>query len=769
MQDPASSSTTPGVQRLRVVVRGAVQGVGFRPFVYRLASELGLTGWVQNSQRGVYIELEGASEALDWFVLRLDRDKPSRAVFHCFESSILDPVGYAAFDIRESDDQGDVSTLILADIATCDDCLHEIFDPAQRRYRYPFTNCTNCGPRFTILESLPYDRPNTSMKRFTMCEACELEYTEPRDRRFHAQPIACPECGPQLQLWEPGGAVSASGDDALRDAAEAVRAGRILALKGLGGFQLIVDARDDAAVRRLRDRKHRSEKPLAVMYPSLQSLKNECSVSTLEERLLLAPEAPIVLLDRTDDTLSPWVAPGNPQLGAMLPYTPLHHLLMHELGFPVVATSGNLSDEPMCIEEYEALDRLGGIADVFLVHDRRIVRHVDDSITRVILGREQVLRRARGYAPLPIHLSDPLPRVLGVGAHLKSSVALSYDNDVFISQHLGDLETVQALDAFHAIVADLQGLFCTPRAVANDLHPDYASTKHAENMGLPLVQVQHHYAHVVSCMAENALEPPVLGVAWDGTGLGGDGTIWGGEFLLVTGDSFERVGHLRPFRLPGGDAAIRNPRRSALGVLYELFGEEAFGPQDPLALRQMLVKGVNSPFCSSAGRLFDAVASILDLRQSVSFEGQAAMDVEFAADPAIGDAYPIGVGEAVDWGPTIEAMRADKSPRGVRAARFHNALVEAIVRVARRVGESKVVLTGGCFQNRYLAERTVIRLREEGFHPYWHQRVPPNDGGIALGQVVAAAWSARDSAAESGSSGVLLGAGAPASNGLNKE
>jgi hydrogenase maturation protein HypF len=766
-------------ERLRVTVRGAVQGVGFRPFVYRLATELTLNGWVRNSAQGVFIEVEGARDSLQRFLLRLEKEKPPRAIIQSCESSFLDPVGFDNFAIRETDNRGEKSTLILPDIAACADCLGEIVDPTNRRFRYPFTNCTNCGPRFSIVESLPYDRANTSMKQFAMCPECEREYHDPLDRRFHAQPNACPKCGPQLQLWGANGATLQDRHDALVHAAEAIRTGKILALKGIGGFQLIVNARNEEAVLRLRERKHREEKPFALMYPSLEAVRANCEVSELEERLLTSPESPIVLVGRDrsgqDGHLarrgrlgepslpSEAVAPGNPNLGVMLPCTPLHHLLMRDLNFPVVATSGNLSDEPICIDEQEALDRLRGIADFFLVHDRPIVRHVDDSIVRVLCGREMILRRARGYAPLPISIPSQSGRrksktVLALGAHLKNAVALKIDNNIFVSQHIGDLETEQAYEAFQRAAQDLPRLY-DPKIdlVASDIHPDYLSTEFASNRGLPNESIQHHWAHVAACMAENELEAPVLGIAWDGTGYGLDGTIWGGEFLLATKEgTFKRVAHLRQFRLPGGDVAIREPRRSALGLLHEIFGKELWKRPELIAdlrqseralLRQMLTKHINAPLTSSAGRLFDAVASLIGLRQRVSFEGQAAMDLEFARRPKNRDAYSFRITNAspmlLDWEPAIHELLADVAQgesSGMISAKFHNMLVGLIVAAAQKMGEPKVVLTGGCFQNRYLTERTIERLREENFKAYWHQRIPPNDGGIALGQAVAASW-----------------------------
>ena len=799
-----------------------MQGVGFRPFVHRLATGLGLTGWVNNSPRGVFIEVEGPRATLEQFLLRLEAEKPPRSFIQSLESTWLDAVGFKNFEIRASETGGDKTALVLPDIATCPDCLREIFDPHNRRYRYPFTNCTHCGPRFSIIEALPYDRANTSMKQFTMCPECQAEYDNPNDRRFHAQPNACPVCGPRLEFWD-GSRVGNNADnprphersyDALLVAAQAIRDGRIVAVKGLGGFHLMADARHEEAVLRLRERKQREGKPFALMLPSLESVKAVCGVSPLEERLLHSPEAPIVLLKQIANRKSQIVnvvAPANPNLGVMLPYTPLHHLLMAELGFPIVATSGNLSDEPICTDEQEARERLGGIADMFLVHNRRIVRHMDDSIVRVMLNREQVLRRARGYAPLPVQLRGVAKEdarfiqdskseirnpkseiVLAVGAHLKNTVALSVGNQVFLSQHIGDLETEPAYDAFRRVIADFQKLYDTqPGIVAADLHPDYLSTKFAHGLatrtarpagatrtgGPRHVGVQHHIAHVWSCLAENEITPPALGVSWDGTGYGTDGTIWGGEFFLLTENKVERFAHLRPFRLPGGDQAVKEPRRTALGLLYEVLGSEvfereelapvaAFCTKELAALKTMLAKKLNSPVTTSAGRLFDAVASLITLRQQIRFEGQAAMELEFALDGVETDeAYELPIVDCqlpiekqvsivnkstirnpqsaivLDWSPMMEAILVDAKngvSAGIISAKFHNALAEGIVAVARRAGPERVVLSGGCFQNHYLTERTVRRLQAEGFRPYWHQRVPPNDGGIALGQVVAA-------------------------------
>jgi len=746
------------LRRLRMVIRGAVQGVGFRPFVYRLANEMELSGWVLNSAQGVFIEVEGEESSLRDFLVRIAREKPAIAHIQSMESLLLDPAGFTHFEIRESRG-GEKTTLILPDLATCPDCLREIQDPRDRRYRYPFTNCTNCGPRFTIIESLPYDRANTTMKKFLMCGECEREYHRPEDRRFHAQPNACPACGPHLELWDASSEMLESGDAALTAAAEAVRRGRIVAIKGLGGFHLVTDAGNEEAVVRLRLRKGREEKPFALMYPSFAQVTRDCQLSGVEARLLSSPESPIVLLRRRDaqaSAVADSVAPRNPYLGVMLPYTPLHHLLLSDLGFPVVATSGNLSDEPMCTDEGEALRRLRGIADLFLVHNRPILRHVDDSIVREVGGRELVLRRARGFAPLPVQLPNECPSLLAFGAHQKNTIAASMGRQVFISQHIGDLETAQAIEAFRHVIGTFRLLYeLQPSATACDLHPGYFSTQYATRNTGPVSKVQHHYAHVLSCMAENEVQPPVLGVSWDGTGYGTDGTIWGGEFLKVAPRSFTRVAHLRAFPLPGGEKAVREPRRVALALLYEIFGAQAcdmvqleavraFSSIELRILRSMLEKRVNCPFTSSAGRLFDGVASLIGLRQACSFEGQAAMELEFATGASVGEgSYHFRLQEQqgcliVDWEPMVRAI-VERPDDPAVARKFHHTLARIMVAVAERVGESRVVLTGGCFQNKYLTEIAVRELSSAGFRPYWHQRVPPNDGGIALGQIMAAA------------------------------
>ncbi len=712
------------MKRLRLCVHGAVQGVGFRPFVYRLAKELQLAGWVRNGAQGVTIEVEGVR--IEEFRERLVRERPPRSAIQSLEGIELDAAGHADFEILESEG-GRKTAIVLPDMATCAECLAEIFDPGDRRYRYPFTNCTHCGPRYSIILSLPYDRASTTMSRFTMCDLCRAEYEDPASRRFHAQPNACPACGPKLVLWGSAGKMLAERVEALAAARTALQDGRIVAMKGVGGFLLLADARNQGTVAELRRRKRRGAKPFAIMARSLDQARELCSVSPAEARLLTSPECPIVLLDRRVDLA---VAPGNPLLGIMLPSSPLHHLIVDG---PLVATSGNLSEEPLATDEHEALSRLAGIADLFLVHDRPIARPVDDSVARIMAGREMILRRARGYAPLPLTLSEAAPPILAVGGHLKSTVAIAVDRHLFVSPHVGDLDNAQTLDAFEATVDALGRLYdFRPEAIACDLHPDYASTAYARKSGVPVFAVQHHEAHIRAAMLENEIEVPALGIAWDGTGYGHDGTLWGGEFLRMRDGGCERVATFRPFPLPGG--AIRDLRRTAAGLLFEVRGTA-----DDSLVGDMLRKGIRSPRTSGVGRLFDAVAAITGVCDRATFEGQAAMALEFAIGEGDG-CYELPLRDGIlDTAPLVEAILRDLHlPVSQISLRFHNALVEAIVRVAHHAEEPRVVLSGGCFQNRYLLERTVARLSEEGFQPYWPQRIPPNDGGISVGQAAAA-------------------------------
>jgi hydrogenase maturation protein HypF len=727
----------PTMQRLRITLRGAVQGVGFRPFVYRLATEMSLTGWVLNSSAGLVVEVEGPTEQLNRFEQRLEQERPRASVVSVRESAWLVAEGATRFEIRASDHDSGKTVDVLPDLATCSDCREELFDPENRRFEYPFTNCTNCGPRYTIVVDIPYDRPHTSMRDFVFCPRCREEYENPANRRFHAQPNACPVCGPRL-------------DGTLGDTVEALRQGEIVALKGIGGFQLLVDARNPEAVARLRERKHREEKPFALMMPSLEVVRTYCEVSPAEVELLESQAAPIVLLQPKPGTdIAANVAHCSPYLGVMLPYSPLHHLLMEECRFPLIATSGNRSDEPIAIANDEAAVRLKDIADHFLMHNRPIVRACDDSVVRLTRGRAGILRRARGYAPLGIHISQSLPPVLAVGGHLKNTVAIGVGQDVFLSQHIGDLETLEARAAFEKAIYDLCRLYSfKPEVVACDLHPDYASSHWAEKSGLPLVRIQHHQAHVAACAAEHNVQGAYLGISWDGTGYGLDGAIWGGEFFHVEGGQFQRIAHLRSFGLPGGDAAVREGWRSAASLMVEVFGSQPALPDvgtqspgkprlDEAKVRYMLERGINVIPTTSVGRLFDAVACISGVARQNHFEGQAAMLLE----NEIGllrteEAYALPGG---DWGPLISALMADKVagvPVPRIAARFHNGLVEWILEVAASSKLKEIVLSGGVFQNRYLTERAATLLESRGFVVHTHQRVPPNDGGIALGQAV---------------------------------
>ena len=709
---------------------GAVQGVGFRPFVYRLATEMGLGGWVLNSSQGLVVEADGTPDQLERFLARLAAEKPAAALVLAREVSYLAPAGFTRFEIVASDQAVERTAAVLPDLATCPECLAELLDPANRRFEYPFTNCTQCGPRYSIILDIPYDRPRTTMRGFTLCPACLGEYTDPADRRFHAQPNACPKCGPRLTME-------------IAAAAGEIARGGILALKGIGGFQLLADARSEETVARLRRLKHREEKPFALMMPSVAMVRQHCLVSAEEERVLTSAAAPIVLLRPVAQALAcglaPNVAHNSPYLGVMLPYSPLHHLLMRAFPFPLVATSGNASDEPIAIDNEEARRRLGGIADAFLMHDRPVARPCDDSVVRVARGRENVMRRARGYAPLPVRVERELPPVLAVGGHLKNTVAIGVGRQVFLSQHVGDLDSPEARRAFENAIDDLCRLYrFKPELVACDLHPDYASTRWALASGLPVVRVQHHHAHAAACAAENAIRGPYLAVSWDGTGYGPDGTIWGGEIFLGEDGRFERVSHLRQFRLPGGEAAIKEGWRSEASLLYEIFGPEAVA--DPV-LRRMIERGINAPLTSSVGRLFDAVASIAGVARVSRFEGQAAMLLERAIDGAtIEEGYPLPERDGVaDWAPLVEAARHDVSSGAGQAsiaARFHNALADWIVAVAARIGVKQVTLSGGVFQNGYLVERAAALLESRGFTAFTHQRVPANDGGIALGQAV---------------------------------
>lgn len=770
---PGSSLDIAAAQarRVHVEIRGAVQGVGFRPFIYCLARETELTGWVCNSVHGVTLEAEGSARDVGRFLRRIEMAPPPHAAIVDIDTADMPPAGGAGFIIRESEEAVAGLSSIPPDLATCPDCLNEMLDPSDRRYLYPFISCTRCGPRFSIAEALPYDRKRTSMRHFPLCDACRAEFSDPANRRFHAEATACPDCGPQIVLLDACGEMLSRRNKALKAAAAALREGSILALKGLGGFQLVVDARNETAVARLRARKHRPDKPFAVMFPSLGALQQDCESATAEIDCLTSSACPIVLLRRRRNaSIAPNVAPGNPWVGAFLPYTPLHHLLLRELGFPVVATSGNLSGDPMVTENDEAFSQLGDVADLFLVHDRPIIRPVDDSVFRMIDGEPTPLRRARGFSPAPIPVVGLRSDILALGPHMKATIALTSDAGVEMSPHIGDMESPRTRSAYrHALSDLLTPQRPQPGLIAHDMHPDYATTQIAGEIGAPTFAVPHHLAHVVACMAENDVAPPVLGVAWDGTGYGPDGTIWGGEFLLVKKDGWRRLAHLRPFPMPGGERAAREPWRAAIGLLYEAFGDDAFTMTElaPLAylsqtdrgiLHTMLSRGVNAPRSSSAGRLFDAFASLCGLRQHMSYEGQAAAELEWAAGGSSSiEPYEFSVSDSshentswlIDWQPVLAAALADLAKgtdtREISAA-FHTGLARMIAHVSHSAGLSRVALSGGCFQNAVLTEHSLSALREAGCRPILHRLVPPNDGGIALGQAVWASW--REDAGE---------------------
>ena len=755
------------VVRTAVRVEGIVQGVGFRPFVYSLATGLGLGGLVGNDVDGVFAEVEGPPAAVREFLLSLERDAPPLARIERITTTAMAPAGTTSFRIVASGPDGRRRTLVAADTATCADCLREMADPADRRYRYPFINCTNCGPRFTIVRDVPYDRPLTTMAGFAMCARCAAEYHDPANRRFHAQPTCCPACGPRLSLAGTDGSVL--GHEPLAGAARLLREGGILAVKGLGGYHLAADASCEEAVAALRARKHREDKPFAVLAADLAAARSLCAVDDAAASLLTSQARPIVLLPRLPGAaVAAAAAPANRQLGIMLPYIPLHHLLASSVGRPMVLTSGNVSDEPIAYRDDDALSRLGTIADAFLTHDRAIHIRTDDSVVRALRGRPMLLRRSRGYVPEPVVVGGGFPRpVLACGAELKNTFCLAKDRYAFVSQHIGDLENAETLRSFTEGIEHFRRLFdITPLVVAHDLHPEYLSTKYALDLadadpaGVQLQGVQHHHAHIASCLADNGADGPVIGVAFDGTGYGTDGTIWGGEFLIADCASFTRAGHLAPVPLPGGQAAIRQPWRMAAAYLSAISLQT---PDDLSVWRRnqdrwaavvsMARRGVNSPLTSSAGRLFDAVAALTGVRDAVNYEGQAAIELEQLADPREDGAYHAVI-EPVDpfRAHGTDFVRAAVSdiaagiPAEIVAARFHNGMavmVEAgCVLLRDRCGLDTVALSGGVFQNLLLLERVVSRLEARGFRVLTHSRVPCNDGGISLGQAVVAA--ARD-------------------------
>ncbi len=753
------------MDRRSIAVSGIVQGVGFRPFVYDLATRLGLHGFVRNRTGDVLIELEGESQSLDRFLAELTTRPPPLARIEGVRWAPGSPRGDPRFRIEPSEADRAGPIFIAPDIATCDDCLRELLDPGDRRYRYPFLNCTNCGPRLTIIRGAPYDRERTTMADFAMCPACRSEYEDPGDRRYHAQPIACPSCGPRLLALD-GHGRAIEADDPLVVAVSALRDGRIVALKSLGGYHLACLAGDGRAVEELRRRKHRDEKPLAVMVRDLRAAVDLCDVTADERELLTSPRRPIVLLRRRPgDGLADGVAPRNPFLGVMLPYTPLHRLLMDDLGgTPLVMTSGNRSDEPIAYDDADASERLSGIADLFLTNDRPIHLRCDDSVTRVVAGAELPLRRSRGDAPMPLPLPVPFHRpTLALGGQLKVTFALGRGRHAFLSHHLGDLDHYEAYRAYVEAIGHYEQLFAhRPELIVHDLHPDYASTRHASRFdgAIPRLAVQHHHAHIASCMADNGLDEPVIGVAFDGTGFGTDGAIWGGEFLTGDYRGFRRAAHLRYVGMPGGERAIREPWRMATSYLIdagqsdELLRDRV--PATALAtVRRMIERTLNAPPTSSMGRLFDGVAALAGVRDRVSYEGQAAIELEGTASGSDADGvYPFEIDEPaeensplqIDTRPLICGVVAGVR-RGDDAAtigrRFHSTAVEVVARVCSklrdRTGLSAVALSGGVFSNALLTGEVVDRLDRDGFRVYRHRRVPPGDGGLSLGQLAIAA------------------------------
>jgi hydrogenase maturation protein HypF len=769
-------------QRKHIQVRGIVQGVGFRPFVYNLAQSLGLIGYVFNSSSGVTIEIEGPGAAVEGFLKKLNEDPPQLAEITEITVSEMEIEGGAGFSILGSREKAGEFVLVSPDAGTCDACWSDFGDPANRRYGYPFTNCTHCGPRYTILRDIPYDRAKTTMSAFTMCAACEKEYEDPRDRRFHAQPNACAACGPSLLLVKSvaspsmAAAVQYLGNcwfqdkDSLaivRQARGLLAEGKILAVKGLGGFLLACDATNEAAVAELRRRKRRPHKPFALMVRDLAAARRLCEVSAEDEASLLSPRRPIVILSRRPETtLASGIAPGDKTLGVMLPYTPLHYLLFSDSPeiesewAALVMTSGNLSEEPIVISNHEAMLQLGGVADWFLLHNRDIATRVDDSVVRSFEGRERVLRRSRGFVPQTIDLGTNLEEVLAFGGELKNTFCLTKGRYAILSQHIGDLENYETMQFFEETLSNLKHVFrVVPRAAVYDLHPGYMSTRMALASGMEhKIGVQHHHAHIASCMAENHLRGRVLGVAMDGTGFGTDGKVWGGEFLVADFAGFTRRAHLRNVLLPGGDAAVRQPWRMALSYLRDVFGQQIPGElrcfqrieEKQVALVDtMLKRRIQTVETSSCGRLFDAVAALLGVATEVTFEGQAAMALEAMADRGVEKRYDFATEEGetmvLDFRPAISAMVKDLSRgrgAGEISASFHNTLSAAIGEICGKIGAAdgvnRVCLSGGSFQNLYLLGRTVVELRRRGFGVFLHAQVPANDGGLSLGQAMVA-------------------------------
>ena len=732
--------------RLKLHLKGVVQGMGFRPFVYRTAKGLGLKGYVINDTAGVFVEIEGLKDNIDRFLCVLNYEKPSLADIYYQEAIYEEPVGYDDFEIRPSTRSEHNEVVLLPDIATCKECIEELTAHNDRRFGYPFINCTSCGPRFTIIEKLPYDRSNTTMKGFQMCPACHKEHNNPSNRRFHAQPNACPDCGPNISLLKDDGTTIPEGQGVIEAVFEKIKDGSIVAIKGIGGFHLVCDATNDSTVALLRKRKGRPDKPFAVMFRDMEQVKEYAEPTELEESILILPSRPIVLVKKKKGLLD-IASPHLNSVGVFLPYSPLHYIILKGLDFPVVATSGNLSQEPIVKENDEALKKLSPISHFILLHNRPIHRRCDDSVVKVVGGYPQIIRRSRGYAPLPITLPFRLTRrILAVGGHQKNTFAIGFEDRIIVSQHISDMETIESMEYFEEAIDDLSFIYkFEPDIIVHDLHPGYETTRWAiKQKGIEKIAIQHHYAHILSCMAENGLNEKVIGVAWDGTGYGEDGTLWGGEFLTCDSNSYERAFHLKPFRLIGGEKAVREPRRIALSILFELFNDKVMDMDIPLIRgfkeKELAIlwiawqKKINSPLSSSAGRLFDALASFLGILQVCTYEAQAAMMIEDLFDPNVKDYYSYNIKDGeIDWVPTFHDLFQDSDKAKV-PTRFINTLSRIILEVVSLIGEKRVCLSGGVFQNSPLCGIITEELQKKGFLVYTQKLVPANDGGISLGQ-----------------------------------
>lgn len=751
--------------RENIIIKGIVQGVGFRPFIHKLVQNYNLSGWVLNSNQGVEMDVEGKTEELNNFISDIKDKLPPLARIENIEVNQLPLIGYKGFSIKKSitkEENGFV--LVSPDISICEDCLQELFDPRNQRFRYPFINCTNCGPRFTIIKDIPYDRGKTTMRVFEMCPQCQSEYENIEDRRYHAQPNACADCGPQVSLYQNKRKLESVGP--IEKAVKLLKEGKIGAIKGLGGFHLACDATNNKAVAKLRRLKNREAKPFAIMSFNLEKIKKYCKLGKKEEEWLINRARPIVLLKKKEDSLiSSLVAPRNNYLGVMLPYTPLHYLLLKDNFTALIMTSGNIADQPIIGDNQEALEKLDSIADFFLLHNRDIFNRCDDSVLKIINSDNMFFRRSRGYVPYPIILDFKLKEVLALGGELKNTISFSKENYVFLSQYLGDLKSVETLSFLKKSIASLKKMFrINPEIIACDLHPDYLSTQYAEEIGakkgLKVVKVQHHHAHIVSCMVENNIKEKVIGVAYDGTGYGDDGKIWGGEFLLCDLKEYLRVGHLKYCSLPGGDKAIMEPWRMTYSYLYSIYGPKAKTldinfiqrmDYDKLSIiEKMIDKNINSPLTSSCGRLFDAISSLIGIRDEISYEGQAAMELESFCASGIKERYKFciykeGMEFIIDPQEIfIEIIKDLKEgiDKKIMAAKFHNTVAEFTLNLCGKIRENsginKIALSGGVFQNKYLTEKVVSLLEDKGFKVYTQSKVPPNDGGISLGQAVVA-------------------------------